>query len=133
MGNVLTRFACAAAVAAVLAAGCSSHTAAPAPTPPAGTPSQVVDRVTHAIYDDRADDARAAFDDALKSQIQDYQVRFLSQSMHGYGAYDGLKSVSADPDRARYVYRAVFAHGKMQVEARFDGTGRLAAYRLIPG
>jgi len=136
MGQLLRALTTAAATALLLSVwGCGSRgttTADSAALPSAQAPSRLADTVTRAIYDNKPDVARTYFDDALKSQIQDYQVLYLSQTMHRFGAYDGVKIARADVDHARYAYRAFFSRGKMEVRLRLDRDGRVAAYRIVP-
>jgi len=124
----------AAAAAAFLLSGCGSHGATNpgSETSSAQTPTQLADSITRAIYDNKPDVARQHFDDALKSQIQDYQVLFLSQTMHRLGDYDGIKIIRVDADHARYAYRAFFTQGKMEVRLRLRGDGKVGAYRVVP-
>jgi hypothetical protein len=135
MGNLLRVPALAAAVAFALPiGGCGSRSATTAGPQPASaqTPTQLADTITRAIYDNKPDVARQTFDDALKSQIQDYQVLFLSQAMHRLGDYDGVKVARVDADHARYVYRAFFTRGKMEIRIRLRGDGKVSAYRAVP-
>lgn len=124
----------AATALALLVSGCGSHgaTSTGSETTNGRTPTQLADSITRAIYDNKPEAARQDFDDALKAQIQDYQVLFLSQAMHRLGGYDGVKIVRVDPDHARYVYRAFFSAGKMEVRLRLRGDGKVAAYRAVP-
>ncbi len=68
----------------------------------------------------------------MKSQIQDYQVLFMSQAMHRMGDYDGVKIARVDAGHGRYAYRAFFSRGKMEVRLRTDNNGKAAAYRIVP-
>lgn len=133
MGNFLRGSALAAAAAFALPiGGCGSHSATIAPSQSTSTPTQLADSITRAIYDNQPDAARQDFDDALKSQIADYQVLFLSQAMHRLGDYDGVKIARVDADHARYVYRAFFTRGKMEIRIRLRGDGKVSAYRVVP-
>ena len=136
MGQLLRALTTAAATALLLSVwGCGSRVATTTGTavpPNAQAPGRLADTVTRAIYDNKPDVARTYFDDALKSEIQDYQVLFLSQTMHRFGSYDGVKIARADVDHARYAYRAFFSRGKMEVRLRLDRDGRVAAYRIVP-
>ena len=136
MGRLLKHTAVAAAATLLLATwGCASRNSATVggSAPASGaTPTQVADTITRAIYDNKPDVARNYFNDGLKSQIQDYQVLFMSQTMHRLGDYDGVKAARADVDHGRYAYRAFFSRGKMEVRLRMDNSGKAAAYRIVP-
>jgi len=136
MGLFLKPIATAAAATLLLAMwGCGSHNATNlggSGTVSGETPTRLADTITRAIYDNKPDVARTYFNDALKSQIQDFQVLFMSQTMHRLGDYDGVKIARADVDHGRYAYRAVFSRGKMEVRLRVDNDGKAAAYRIVP-
>ena len=127
-----------AAVAALLIVmwGCGSHNSANvnsnSASEPGLAPSRVADTITRAIYDNKPEVARSYFNDDLKSQIQDFQVLFMSQTMHRMGGYDGVKIARADVDHQRYAYRAFFSRGKAEVRLRLDSSGKAAAYRIVP-
>jgi len=135
MGHFLKPIAVAAATLLLATWGCGSHNtenlSGSAPGP-GETPTRLADTITRAIYDNKPDVARTYFDDALKSQIEDFQVLFMSQTMHRLGDYDGVKIARADVDHGRYAYRAFFSRGKMEVRLRVDNDGKAAAYRIVP-
>ena len=135
MGHLLRQNLTVAAAALLLAAwGCGSHNAGTVGTTAAvaQNPTRLADTITRAVYDNKADTARSYFNDDLKSQIQDFQVLFMSQTMHRLGSYDGVKIARADVDHGRYAYRAFFSRGKMEVRLRIDQDGKAAAYRIVP-
>ena len=136
MGHLLKAIPTAAAAALLFAMyGCGSHNTTNLAAPGATTvltPTRLADSITRAVYDNRPDIARSYFNDALKSQIQDYQVLFMSQTMQRYGDYDGVKIARVDADHARYAYRAFFSRGKMEVRLRVGSDGKAAAYRVVP-
>ena len=135
MGHLLRPVVIAAAATWVLSTwGCGSHNAANVSTGAASgaAPTRVADSITRAIYDNKAEVARGYFNDEIRPQIQDFQVLFMSQTMHRLGDYDGVKIARADVDHGRYAYRAFFSRGKMEVRLRIDQNGKVAAYRVLP-
>jgi hypothetical protein len=57
----------------------------------------------------------------------------LSDQMHRLGTYQGLSQTNADPDRGLYDFDLKFASGHMTAKVRLDPSGRVGAYRVIPG
>jgi len=135
MGHLLRQLVTVAAATLLLATwGCGSRNAANVSTggPSGAAPTRVADSITRAIYDNKPEVARGYFNDEIRPQIQDFQVLFMSQTMHRLGDYDGVKIARADVDHGRYAYRAFFSRGKMEVRVRIDQNGRAAAYRVLP-
>ena len=109
-----------AAVLAIAACGCA-HTA---------TPQDLADATTRAVYAADYDATTANFDDTLKTQVTRKSVGDLSDRMHAYGAYHGLKPAAADAASGRYQYEASFDKGPIAVLLRVDPDGKIGAYRI---
>lgn len=105
---------------AITACGCAHR----------ATPQDLADATTRAVYAADYDTTTANFDDALKTQVTRRSVGDLSDRMHAYGTYHGLKQVSGDPSSGRYQYEASFDKGPIAVLLRVDPDGKIAAYRI---
>ena len=117
--------AVAAAVAlAIAASGCAQ--------PQQTDPLAVADQTTRAVYDMNLDLTTARFDDTLKAQATRASIGAMSDQMHALGTYRGLKAVSSDPDKGRYVYTAAFDKGTMVVQLRLDPNQKIGAFRVEP-
>jgi hypothetical protein len=110
----------AAVALAIAACGCARNV----------TPQDLADATTRAVYSADYDGTTAHFDDALKTQVTRKSVGDLSDRMHAYGTYHGLKQVTSDPASGRYQYEASFDKGPIAVLLRVDPDGRIAAYRI---
>lgn len=115
--------AAAAIALAVAAVACASRT----------EPLALAAQATRGVYDADYAATTASFDDALKTQVTAASLRQLSAQMHALGAYKFLRQTSADSDKRRYDYEAVFDKGTMLVELRLDPDQKIAAYRVVPG
>ena len=95
-------------------------------------PLKLAAQTTRGVYDADYAATTARFDDALKTQVTDASLRQVSAQMHALGAYRFLRQTSADPDKRRYDYEAVFDKGTMLVELRLDADQKIGAYRVVP-
>ena len=105
-------------------AGCSS---------PGSAPQGLADSITRAVYTNDYDHTVSSFDNQTKAQITRSSLGDLSDRMHALGGYEGLSQTSADPDRGRYTYDARFTGGHLTVLMRLDPSGKVGAYRVLPG
>jgi hypothetical protein len=110
----------AAVALAIAACGCAHR----------ATPQDLADATTRAVYAADYDTTTANFDDALRSQVTRKSVGDLSDRMHAYGTYHGLKETAADQSAGRYQYEASFDKGPIAVLLRVDPDGKIAAYRI---
>ena len=110
----------AAVALAIAACGCART----------ATPQDLADATTRSVYAADYDGTTAHFDDALKAQVTRKSVGDLSDRMHEYGSYHGIKEVSSDPSAGRYQYEASFDKGPIAVLLRVDPDGKIAAYRI---
>jgi hypothetical protein len=85
------------------------------------------------VYSDDYDATTADFDAETKAQVTRSQIGDLSDKMHALGAYQGLTQTSADADRGLYEYDLRFTSGHMTAKLRVDPSGKVGAYRIIPG
>ena len=114
--------AVAAIALAVTAVACASRT----------DPLALAAQTTRGVYDADYAVTTASFDDALKAQVTAASLRQVSAQMHALGAYRLLRPTSADPDKHRYDYEAVFDNGTMLVQMRLDPDQKIGAYRIVP-
>ena len=123
----------AATLSIALSVSVSATLSACASQPAPNGPAQTADKLTRAIY---ANDVAATadnFEDAVKGTVTRGDVGFLSDKMHALGEYESLAALSSAPDSGRYTYAANFANGRMVVELRLDPSGKVGAYRVVPG
>jgi hypothetical protein len=113
-------------VSALLLAGCAGAAGS-------HSPAGLADSITRAVYNDDYDGTTANFDDATKAQVTRAQLGELADKMRSLGAYQGLTQTSADSDRGVYEYDLRFANGHMTAKLRLDPSGKVGAYRVIPG
>jgi hypothetical protein len=99
----------------------------------AARPAALADSITRAVYSDDYDGTTSSFDATTKAQVTRAQIGDLSDKMHALGAYQGLKETSADVDKGLYEYDLRFASGHMTAKLRLDPSGKVGAYRVIPG
>jgi hypothetical protein len=99
----------------------------------AGAPAALADSITRAVYADDYAGTTKDFDDATKAQVTRGQIGELSDKMHALGAYQGLDQTSADADKGLYEFDLRFASGHMTAKLRLDPSGKVGAYRVIPG
>jgi hypothetical protein len=96
-------------------------------------PSALADSITRAVYNDDYDATTASFDATTKAQVTRAQIGDLSDKMHALGTYQGLTETSADVDRGVYEYDLRFTSGHMTAKLRLDPSGKVGAYRVVPG
>jgi len=97
----------------------------------AGDPQSSANAVTRAIYDND-DGVKSYFDGSLQPKVTRASVAVISDKMHALGNYNGLTLVARDTSKNEYTYRANFSQGSMNIVVRYDGDGKLAAYRVYP-
>ncbi|GAC1303589.1 MAG: hypothetical protein NVSMB19_13690 [Vulcanimicrobiaceae bacterium] len=101
-------------------------------TPGSGSPQQLADTVTRAVYRNDLDTTIGTFDEATKRDITRAQLGELSDRMHALGELKSIVQRNGNADTGRYEFDASFTGGMMLVQIRIDRSGRIAAYRVIP-
>ena len=109
-----------------LATGCTQ-------TSSGSSASSLADAITRAVYANDYDGTVEHFDADTKAQVTRGDLGQLSDQMHRLGAYQGLTQTNADPDRGLYDFDLKFANGHMTAKVRLDPSGRVGAYRVLPG
>ena len=102
-----------------------------APHADTGTPVQVAETVTRAIYADDLDTTLQSFDDATKRAVTRSQLGELSDRMHALGDLKTITQRSGNADTGRYEFDATFTSGTLLVQMRFDPSGKVGAYRVV--
>jgi hypothetical protein len=110
----------------VLLAACSG-------SPGERSPAALTDSITRAVYNDDYDGTTANLDAQTKSQVTRAEIGALADRMHALGAYQGLTQTSADADKGLYEYDLRFTNGHMTAKLRIDPSGKVGAYRVVPG
>lgn len=97
-----------------------------------GTPQQVAERVTRAVYANDLNTTIGAFDDTMQRNVTRAQLGDLSDRMHELGAFTSIVQRSGTADTGRYEFDASFTGGMMLVQMRIDPGGKIGAYRVTP-
>jgi hypothetical protein len=98
-----------------------------------GNEANLADQVTRAIYNNDMAGVTTNFDSALAAQVTRASVGAISDKMHALGNYQGLTETATDIPSHRYTFDAKFDKGEMTVGIRLDASGKIAAYRVVPG
>lgn len=107
-----------------LAVACASH---------GGDPAATADRITRAVYANDLAATTVDLDEAAKKQVSRGELGELSDKMHALGEFRSLTPRSSNPDTGRYEYNAAFSNGSLIVQLRMDPSGKVGAYRIVPG
>lgn len=99
---------------------------------PKSDPQKVADAMTHALYANDVAAFTSYLDDSTGATVTRGTFGALSDRMNRLGALATIAQHDADPDKGRYTYDVTFAKGSMLVEVRFDPSGKVGAYRVIP-
>lgn len=97
-----------------------------------GSPQQLAEKITRAVYANDLDTTVATFDDETKRDISRSQLGDLSDRMHALGALKSIVPRDANADSGRYEFDAAFTGGMMLVQMRIDPSGKVGAYRVVP-
>ena len=97
-----------------------------------GSPQQLAEKITRAVYANDLDTTIATFDDQTKRDISRSQLGDLSDRMHALGALKSIVARDANADSGRYEFDAAFTGGMMLVQMRIDPSGKVGAYRVVP-
>ncbi|MGH7708176.1 MAG: hypothetical protein ACREM8_01030 [Vulcanimicrobiaceae bacterium] len=122
MSRLVSSSALAGALLLAFIAGCSSQNH--------GSPAQLTDAITKAVYANDYAATTANFDDQAKSQVTRSSLGDLSDRMHRLGAYQSLAQKNAEPDKGRYAFELTFDKGTAMAELRIDPDGKVGAYRV---
>jgi hypothetical protein len=95
--------------------------------------ANLADQVTRAIYNNDSGGVPTNFDSALAPQVTRASVGALSDKMHALGNYQGLTETAMDIPSHLYTFDAKFNKGDMTVFMKLDASGKIAAYRVVPG
>jgi protein involved in sex pheromone biosynthesis len=95
--------------------------------------AKLANQVTRAIYNNDISGVTSNFDSTLAAQVTRASVGALSDKMHALGNYQGLTEAAMDIPSHRYTFDAKFDKGDMTVGMRLDASGKIAAYRVVPG